>query len=105
MLDPALLHRLLVDALEVDAGAVVVATSAISFDSWRNVIAILPVSGLLAASRCPRALDAVRERVAQQVLERRGDLLQHAAIDLGLRAFDLSSAFFSTSRAVWRRIR
>ena len=87
--DPALRDRLGPDPFEVEAGAVV---GELDLDLVRD----LPhgkrdLAGLgLAGLRALRAvLDAVVERVAQQVLERPDELLQHRAVELGLPAADL----------------
>ena len=42
-----------------------------------------------------RGFDAVIDRVAQQVSQRRFELFQHVAIDLGFLAFDLQAHLFA----------
>ena len=61
---------------------------AISFATCRTVSVISPVSDLPAFARCAAGFDAVVERIAQQMLERSDELLQHRAVELGLRAAD-----------------
>ena len=60
-----------------------------SLPTWRTVSAISPVSDLPAARRASTRFDAVVERVAQQVLERAHELLQHRAVELDLAPVDL----------------
>ena len=62
---------------------------AISLPTCRTVRVISPVSDLPAFVAHVARLDAVVERVAQQVLERAGQLFQHRAVELGLCAADL----------------
>ena len=61
------------------------ARSRTSLPTWRTVSVISPVSGLPGGARASRDLDAVVERVAQQVLERTDELFEHRAVELGLR--------------------
>ncbi len=79
----------LAHAREVDAGAVV-------GELDHHFVADLPhrqrdLAGLRLAGVAARLarLDAVVERVAQQVLERADQLFQHRAVELDLRAVDL----------------
>ena len=81
--------RALAHAREVDAAAVV-------GELDHDFVADLPhgerdLAGLRLAGVAPRLarLDAVVERVAQQVLERPDELLQHRAVELDLAAVDL----------------
>ena len=81
--------RALAHAREVDAAAVV-------GELDHDFVADLAhrqrdLAGLGLAGRAPRVarLDAVVERVAQQVLERTDELFQHRAVELDLRAVDL----------------
>ncbi len=81
-------NRTFAHALEIDAAAVV-------RDLDRDFIADLAHGQRdLAGLRLPRGhargtrLDAVIERVAQQVLERADELLEDRAVELGLRAVD-----------------
>ena len=66
-----------------------VTASTISLPSWRTSILISPSSGLPLATRSALGFDAVGDGVAQQVLERRGDALEHRAVDLDLAALDV----------------
>ena len=65
-------------------------------------------AGFLFARIPPRlaALDAMIQRIAQQVFERSDQLFQHRTIELDLRAAYLEiRAFVESSFAVWRRMR
>jgi hypothetical protein len=92
------------DALEVEAGAVVAISIAISLPSWLTLSSIWPVSGLPAAAFGGR-LDAVGDGVAQQVLERRGHLFEHAAVDFDAPAAQVERGALAELRALWRTTR
>src|SRR3989475_8283280 len=51
--------------------------------------------GLVRGPAFIRSLDAVRDGVAQQVLERSGDALEHRAVELDLGAFDVQIGAFA----------
>ena len=82
---------LLPDAFEVEALAIVGELD----DDFIAFLAYLDgqLAGFLFACRQPlaAAFDAVHDRVAQQVLERRRHFLQHAAVDLDTAAADVEA--------------
>jgi hypothetical protein len=78
----------LAHAREVDAAPSSASSISTFVADLATVRAISPVSACRPRARVAR-LDAVVERVAQQVLERAHELLQHRAVELELRAVDL----------------
>ena len=86
--DPALRDRLGANVGEVEAGAVVGELDGDLVGDLPHGQRDFPGLGL-ARLRPPAArLDAVVERIAQQVLERADQLLEHRAVELGLPAAD-----------------
>ncbi len=88
-LQDAALDRLAVEPVQIEPRAVVA-------QDERDLVALLPEGdadapalGLAGRAARRRRFDAVDQRIAQHVLERRADLLQHAAVELDLAAFDL----------------
>jgi hypothetical protein len=70
---------------------------------WLTCTSNSPVSGLPPATARGARLDAVHDGVAQQVLERRGHLFQHAAVDFHRAAADIEvDAFVGFLRGLAR---
>ena len=84
--DPALRHRLGVKLGEVEPGAIVGKLDGDLVGDLPHGQRDFPGLGLACLRPPPARLDAVVERVAQQVLERTDQLLEHGAVELGLTA-------------------
>ena len=82
-------HRLLADALEVEARAVVGHGEHHLVAALHRVDRDLADVGLAGGEPLGGRLETVRDRIAQQVLEGRGDLLEHGAVELDARALEL----------------
>ena len=98
-------RALVADRREVEAGAVVGDLDddlrALAMQLQRDRAGL----GLAALRAVVRRLDAVHDRVAQHVLERRQHALEHLAVELAGRALDDELGLLAGLGAAWRTMR